>query len=701
MTETRADTPPPRAQARPSTAVAVLGAGRVAEAIGGAGRIPYVAVGSVDDLTGGGAGAGAYSAVVVVSHGMEHASQRTVQEYASARRTPWLPVSLDSGWITIGPLVRPPRPGCPLCVRRRQSRNRQDASARRLLRERLGSAPRETTDSMVPPMLAAAVARLVRGELDGLVRDELDVAPLVRSELDGARLVRGELDGVPEGADAARTDGAILRLSVLDGSARRHRFLADPWCPWCADLPPDTGAGAIPGDRPLPKDKASPGFRLSDLRGRDAELRGRYVDAETGLIGSVATGSVGGMPTAVARLAPGRVGHESQHGYGRAADYRSAGLTALAEALERSSGERPGGRRTAVHGSYEQLAADAIDPRTLGTHPEELYLLPDYPFVPFAPDQKTSWVWGYSFARAAPVLVPESAVYYGPPTGGGPRWMFESSNGCAAGSCLEEAILHGLLELAERDAFLMTWYARLPVPRVALDSAADRRIPLTEELLTRRYGYRVMVFSTMLEQRVPTFMTFAVNDTDPARPAMAFGAAAHLSPERAVLSTLWEITSLMEALGDGFDPDAVAPMVTDPLLVREMADHAALYTHPATRSRAGFLDTGGPPLSLGAVAARAGWPSHPDLSDDLRELTWRYLATGLDVIAVDTTSTEQAAGGFASAKVIVPGMLPMTFGHAFRRTEGLPRLLTVPRQLGYRDRDLRPDEINPHPHPFP
>jgi ribosomal protein S12 methylthiotransferase accessory factor len=28
-------------------------------------------------------------------------------------------------------------------------------------------------------------------------------------------------------------------------------------------------------------------------------------------------------------------------------------------------------------------------------------------------------------------------------------------------------------------------------------------------------------------------------------------------------------------------------------------------------------------------------------------------------------------------------------------------LLSVPQLLGYRDRPLRTDEVNPHPHPFP
>jgi ribosomal protein S12 methylthiotransferase accessory factor len=49
-------------------------------------------------------------------------------------------------------------------------------------------------------------------------------------------------------------------------------------------------------------------------------------------------------------------------------------------------------------------------------------------------------------------------------------------------------------------------------------------------------------------------------------------------------------------------------------------------------------------------------------------------------------------------KVIVPGALPMTFGHGNRRVHGLLRLLEVLRLLGYRHRALLPQEVNPHPH---
>ncbi|CAM5295870.1 Putative thiopeptide-lantipeptide biosynthesis protein OS=Streptomyces glaucescens OX=1907 GN=SGLAU_00750 PE=4 SV=1 [Streptomyces glaucescens] len=57
--------------------------------------------------------------------------------------------------------------------------------------------------------------------------------------------------------------------------------------------------------------------------------------------------------------------------------------------------------------------------------------------------------------------------------------------------------------------------------------------------------------------------------------------------------------------------------------------------------------------------------------------------------------------GLHCAKVIVPGTLPMTFGHVNRRTAGLDRLLQVPHRLGRAVRSPRREELPLYPHPFP
>ena len=43
----------------------------------------------------------------------------------------------------------------------------------------------------------------------------------------------------------------------------------------------------------------------------------------------------------------------------------------------------------------------------------------------------------------------------------------------------------------------------------------------------------------------------------------------------------------------------------------------------------------------------------------------------------------------------------MTFGHHLTRLTGLDRVLNVPEQLGYSEKPLTFDQLNPHPHPFP
>ncbi|MBD0324589.1 MAG: YcaO-like family protein, partial [Aldersonia sp.] len=93
--------------------------------------------------------------------------------------------------------------------------------------------------------------------------------------------------------------------------------------------------------------------------------------------------------------------------------------------------------------------------------------------------------------------------------------------------------------------------------------------------------------------------------------------------------------------------------------------------------------------------------AQPDLAVDLDRVVARYLGTGLDVIVVDQTTPEQAAGDLRCVKVIVPGTLPITFGYRHQRTTGFERLTRVPWELGYAPRPLAAADLNPDPHPFP
>lgn len=611
--------------------------------------------------------------VIVASDGWDTsdypAARQLAQEYGSA----WLPVRTELSHAVVGPLERPGQAGCVTCAELRRNRIRPDRAPHRAVWRQHRSRLAQRRSTWLTGLAADLVATLVADDVETLVNGQ-----------------------------APRTRGAIIRVSLEDLSVTTHRFLPDPLCPVCGQVPDDAPELATITLTARPAHR--PGsYRTRPVHQETEELFARYVDEAVGLIPAV-TGWTEGAHVVTAAPVGFRNGGDDA-GWGRAHSLPASRLIALLEALERY-GCTPGGRRTTVTASYQEVRDDALDPRTLGLYPPERYDLPGFHYRPFRPDHPYRWVWGWSFHRQRPVLVPEQYAYYGVPHGDDHGFVYEISNGCALGGSLEEAILYGLLEIAERDAFLLTWYARLPAARIDLDSAADPTIPLLAAAMRAETGYEVHLFDTTTEVGIPCAWSMAVNPRSDGRPALTCAAGAHPDPKQAVRNALAElgpgIAGLAQRYSDPAEAQRAREMVEDPALVRTMQDHALLYADPAAAARLDFL--------LDSPATRAvaeiGRPDRggfavDDLRDNLLEAVSRFTEQGMDVVVVDQTTPEHRAGGFACVKVVVPGALPMTFGHQYRRVDGLPRLYRVPHQLGYRRRPLTPDEVNPHPHPFP
>ncbi|MFG3284561.1 TOMM precursor leader peptide-binding protein [Streptomyces sp. NPDC048111] len=646
----------------------------------------------------------------------------------------FLPVVGELDRVVIGPLVRPGEPGCHSCLAARRSGARADAAETAALRATYGSRLTGAVSPLLTPLAADLAASLALTlltdasatggagfaaspppvEASGPAESPPATRPLPSAESSGSADVT-----VTDVTDAGT--GVVTMLRLTDLAITRHCFLPDPHCPDCGSLPDDSAAGATVPRVPRPKPDPAV-LRVRDLRAEREALEARYADDETGVLKDLRARGLHTLPFAEAKVGPPE---SVDGGYGRALDFRTARVTALAEALERLGGGRPGRRRTVVHGSYRELAArhpgGVLDPATTGSHDPHRYQQPGFPFQPYHPDLALPWVWGYSLTRERPVLVPESLAYYRlgrhRPHADRP-FVSEISNGCALGGCWEEAALYGLLELAERDAFLLTWYARLPAPALDLHSARDRRIGLLADRVEERTGYRVEVFDVTGAEGVPCFWAAAVDVRPPAappgtgrarpRPSVLCAGGSGLDPERGVFGALHELVTAIEAYGLIYpqrEKDA-ARMRKDSELVRLMDDHALLYCDPVAARRLDFLlgPGGRPPgerRSLRELADRHAWPRHTDLRADLDELVRRFAATGLEAIVVDQTTPVHAASDLACVKAVVPGLLPMTFGHQLRRITGLDRVLTAARPGDRAPRRLRPDEVNPYPHPFP
>jgi ribosomal protein S12 methylthiotransferase accessory factor len=179
-------------------------------------------------------------------------------------------------------------------------------------------------------------------------------------------------------------------------------------------------------------------------------------------------------------------------------------------------------------------------------------------------------------------------------------------------------------------------------------------------------------------------------------------AGANPDPVRAVKSTIYELAGMMARHDEKLEKNRqkYKDMLHDPFAVRTMEDHGLLYGLPEAEERLSFILDDKRPLRTFAEEFKQP-PANSDLKDDLLDILNRFRRLNLEVIVVNQTTPVIERNGLFCVKVLIPGMLPMTFGHHLTRVKGLERVLKVPKELGFKKTPLSYEQLNPYPHPFP
>jgi ribosomal protein S12 methylthiotransferase accessory factor len=171
---------------------------------------------------------------------------------------------------------------------------------------------------------------------------------------------------------------------------------------------------------------------------------------------------------------------------------------------------------------------------------------------------------------------------------------------------------------------------------------------------------------------------------------------------RAVKSALFELAGMMYRHDEKLTQSRrkYERMLYDSFKVETMEDHGMLYGLPESEERLHFLLNEKKPLRTFAAEFKPQ-SKYKDLKDDLEDLLHRFSCLNLEVIVIDQSTPVTKRNGLFCVKVLIPGMLPMTFGHHLTRVRGLERVLNIPMKLGYTNRPLTYEQLNQHPHPFP
>lgn len=571
---------------------------------------------------------------------------------------PWLPAKIVGTKVWIGPVFDPTRPGCWHCLSTRLWDNRMAEKCAQAALGRSGPAP--------SPVVAIAPSSGAASQL---------VAMEAAKWLAGYR---------------HENQRSVWTLDTLELTGQRHALPVRPQCGTCGD-PDIVGTSGHKPVRLVPRARVTDGgggYRAMSPEQTMAAY-GHLVSPVTGIVKEIARDSrgpeffnsfrSGANVAAHTNLGVLRETLRMSNG-GKGTTPAEAEVGALCEAIERYSGIYHGDQ-ACVRGSLLSLGEQAIHPNDVMLYDERQYRERaewnrthagfQWVCAPFDPAAELDWSPVWSLTQERHRLLPTGLLYFGAP---GKGMVRPDSNGNAAGSSLEDAVLQGMLELVERDAVALWWYNRTRVPGVDLDAFAD---PWIDRLraVHAELGRQVWVLDLTSDVGVPTMVALSRRSGTPTED-IVFGFGAHLDPALALRRSLTELNQMMPmvvaARGDGEydidDPDAVrwwrtATVADQPYL------RADLTQAPRTPK---------------------DYPRHfsVDLLDDVTTVRRRLEALGLEVLVLDQTRPDI---GLPVAKVVVPGLR-----HFWSRFAP-GRLYDVPVRLGHRAVPADFSELNPMP----
>ena len=389
--------------------------------------------------------------------------------------------------------------------------------------------------------------------------------------------------------------------------------------------------------------------------------------------------------------ADGLIGAETPtHSSGMSGDVRAARAAALGEALERYSvAYVPRGRLRRA--TAAELGPAAVDPARFSFFHPRQFDVEGFPFARADAGTPLHWVDGFSIPDGAPIFLPAQLVYMGRVAEDEPLLACPTSNGLACAPTLEEATVGGLFELVERDAFMLTWYNRLSLPR--LDWSDDPVLRELDERFYARCGLRYAVVDLSAFSGVP--VALGVVRGAFADAPLGIGAGAGPTIADAWRKATAESFAVYRWMRDKFleEPDAVP---TDPSEIVEFDQHLLYYTDPRRAADAAFLDASPVQRRTGDVEPVLG----ANVRDLLEELAGRLAVRGIAAYAADVTAPDVVESGLRVVRVVSPDLCALDV-LAFAPYLGGRRMYHAAHEAGLVARPLELDDLNVLPHPFP
>lgn len=313
---------------------------------------------------------------------------------------------------------------------------------------------------------------------------------------------------------------------------------------------------------------------------------------------------------------------------GKGATPEQAKASAAMEAVERYSAEI---RETdeIVYGTMRQ-AMDVgltIDPKDM--------ILPMRTLDHYD-SAEIAWVSGYEMLRGLPIWVPACAVFH-PYFPEGDLQLFRyHTNGIAAGNTMEEAILHALLELIERDAWSMAEVRERASADVIVedDSLPGKLLRMLEEK-----GVEIHLKDLTHDIGIPTIGAAADDTVSKDPELLTIGVGTHLNPEIACVRAITEVAQSRTTHKHGVKGNARLLKIANEMGYEKVKEANRMW-YSELREKTMLRDM----KDL----------STPFVLDDIEVVLDRLVNTGFDMVIVSDLTRPET--GVPVVRMTVPGL---------------------------------------------
>ena len=167
------------------------------------------------------------------------------------------------------------------------------------------------------------------------------------------------------------------------------------------------------------------------------------------------------------------------------------------------------------------------------------------------------WSLTHDLISGKDYYVPSNAVFHPYTPECNIRSLFKSNtNGLASGNILEEAILHGIFEVIERDAWSIFELTHKNYSQINLDSIESELINDTIDKFESE-GIKIKLMDFTADVKIPTIAASADDTITRDAGLLTLGMGTHLDPEVAILRALTEVAQSRATQINGAREDTV------------------------------------------------------------------------------------------------------------------------------------------------